>query len=186
MEYHKGMMKTYLFENLRFLMQHHLFEKITIKQICDQTGVIRATFYNYFDDKYDCLNAIVYHDFVENSHAYLEADQFPEIIGQILQVVEDNRDFYRVAYSVSGQNSFEDMVRANLAILFKEYFVRYRRPGYLEQYSNDLLSRYYAECVAFDLRTFVFRTDGTFSVKDTRQMVLDLATNSLSNFTRKN
>jgi hypothetical protein len=64
--------------------------------------------------------------------------------------------------------------------------VRYRRPGYLEQYSNDLLSRYYAECVAFDLRTFVFRTDGTFSVKDTRQMVLDLATNSLSNFTRKN
>ena len=53
MENHKGYMQACLYENLRELMLKNLFEKITIKQICDATGVIRATFYNYFDDKYD-------------------------------------------------------------------------------------------------------------------------------------
>ena len=53
MEYRKNIMKNSLAENLRYLMQRKVFEKITIKQICDETGVIRATFYNYFEDKYD-------------------------------------------------------------------------------------------------------------------------------------
>ena len=65
MENRRGMMKSFLYENLRDLMQKQMFEKITIKQICDATGVIRATFYNYFEDKYDCLNCIVYHDIAE-------------------------------------------------------------------------------------------------------------------------
>ncbi len=62
----RGTMKTVLAENLRELMKKKLFEKIAIKQICDETGVIRATFYNYFDDKYDCLNWIIHRDFFNN------------------------------------------------------------------------------------------------------------------------
>ena len=37
MENHKGMMRSFLCENLRDLMRKNVFEKITIKQICDQT-----------------------------------------------------------------------------------------------------------------------------------------------------
>ena len=63
-------MKNSLAENLRYLMQRKVFEKITIKQICDETGVIRATFYNYFEDKYDCLNWIVHNIFTDGfAHA---------------------------------------------------------------------------------------------------------------------
>ena len=31
------------------------FDKITIKMITDQAGVIRPTFYNYFQDKYEVM-----------------------------------------------------------------------------------------------------------------------------------
>ena len=31
------------------------FEEITVKYICDVSGYPRATFYNYFDDKYDLM-----------------------------------------------------------------------------------------------------------------------------------
>ncbi len=31
------------------------FEEITVGEICDESGYPRATFYNYFDDKYDLL-----------------------------------------------------------------------------------------------------------------------------------
>ena len=48
----KSMMKVNLCESLRGLMLKRPFEKITIKNICDETGVIRATFYNHFEDKY--------------------------------------------------------------------------------------------------------------------------------------
>lgn len=55
----RGMMKRFLAESLKELMLQKSFEKITIKQICDKTGVIRATFYNYFEDKYGRLK--LYH-----------------------------------------------------------------------------------------------------------------------------
>ena len=44
----KMTMKDLLSEGLYILMQQKPFEKITIKQICDKTGVIRGTFYNHF------------------------------------------------------------------------------------------------------------------------------------------
>ena len=125
MEDHKGYMRACLYENLRELMLKNVFEKITIKQICDATGVIRATFYNYFDDKYDCLNAIVYHDFVESFHAdtiskslrgeidgleFKATSSTTELIERniqyILEIIDKNRSFYRLAYNVTGQNSF--------------------------------------------------------------------------------
>lgn len=180
MEYRKGIMKVSLAENLRALMVRHLFDKITIKQICDETGVIRATFYNYFDDKYDCLNWIVWHDLVEENLKKVDETDIETYFKDAVKVIKDNRDFYRAAYNVTGQNSFEDMVRANLAIFLKEYFLKHRKKNYLEQYDNDVLARYFAEEMAFGIR--VFAKDSDRSVEDMVQMGVDLMKNSLFDF----
>lgn len=45
--------KALIGESLKVLMRNHPFEKITIKMITDEAGVIRPTFYNYFCDKYE-------------------------------------------------------------------------------------------------------------------------------------
>lgn len=182
MEYHKNLMKISLAENLRQLMVKNLFEKITIKQICDATGVIRATFYNYFSDKYDCLNWIIYHDIVENSKEDVKNEQFEKALTDSLQVVLENKQFYRIAYRVIGQNSFEDMLRDNLRILVMQFLERYRKDDYLPQYSNALLSRYYAESLAFNIRMFVNEVGGARSVEETKQMTLDLMRNSFFDF----
>lgn len=202
MENHKGYMRACLYENLRELMLKNLFEKITIKQICDATGVIRATFYNYFDDKYDCLNAIVYHDFVESFHAeqvskslQSEGDGQSEFVPTansskivenniqcILEIIEKNRSFYRIAYNVTGQNSFEDMVRNNLVIILKTLLNEHRKPNYMTKYSNELLARYFAECIAFDIKEFVFQKYAKLTVADTKTMILDLMKNGINDF----
>ena len=62
MEQRKARMKDFLAESLVVLMQEKPFEKITIKQICDRTGVIRATFYNHFED--NCAGLCLRHDAV--------------------------------------------------------------------------------------------------------------------------
>ncbi len=182
MEYHKNLMKISLAENLRQLMERNLFEKITIKQICDATGVIRATFYNYFSDKYDCLNWIIYHDIVETTKDSVISGEFEKALTDSLSVLLENKQFYRIAYHVTGQNSFEDMIRDNLRILVLKFLERYRREDYLPKYSNALLSRYYAESLAFTIRMFVNEIGGAMSVEETKQMILDLMKNSFFDF----
>ena len=44
MENRRGHMKNELAESLRQLMLRSLIENITIRQICERAGVIRATF----------------------------------------------------------------------------------------------------------------------------------------------
>ena len=51
----KKMTKALIGESLKVLMRNHPFEKITIKMITDEAGVIRPTFYNYFCDKYEVV-----------------------------------------------------------------------------------------------------------------------------------
>lgn len=182
MDNRRGMMRTFLFENLRDLMVRNVFEKITIKQICDETGVIRATFYNYFDDKYDCLNAIVYQDLVENTAEYLHKKDITGMLKVMYETIEDNLDFYRVGYNVVGQNSFEDMIRANLAMNFKSYFEENRNENYLPVYSNEVLSAYYAECLAFNIKLFVFQKTRNVTVDQMCKMTVDLMKNSFVDF----
>lgn len=38
------------------LLSNKSFGKITVNELCQQSNYPRATFYNYFDDKYDLLN----------------------------------------------------------------------------------------------------------------------------------
>ena len=182
MQNHRVMMKETLAESLRILMDRYLFEKITIKQICNEAGVIRATFYNYFDDKYDCLNSIVYHDIVERCKPYIDRNSMAEATTGVLQTIEENRSFYKTAYGVTGQNSFEDMIRDNLKILLFDYLNRYRKKGYLDEYDNDLLAGYFAECIAFHIRLFVFEKGGRRTVEQTRNMINDLMKNSFYDF----
>ena len=54
-----------LAESLKELVQRMPFDKITIKKITDGAGVIRVTFYNHFQDKYDLLGYIVQSEILE-------------------------------------------------------------------------------------------------------------------------
>ena len=47
--------KILLAESFKELLIKGSFDKITIKMITDQAGVIRPTFYNYFQDKYEVM-----------------------------------------------------------------------------------------------------------------------------------
>ena len=48
-----------LADSLKQLASKKLLEKITIKEITDKAGVIRPTFYNHFQDKFELLEWII-------------------------------------------------------------------------------------------------------------------------------
>ena len=172
---HREMMKVTLAESLRSLMMKKVFEKITIKQICDEAGVIRATFYNYFEDKYDCLNWIVYHDAGLDRYETENYARTQEVSREVLETIYENREFYRRAYEVTGQNSFENMIRENMKLTLEKYFAEYRVPQHLEKYSDELLASYYGEILAFHIKRMVMAKDGSQTPEETRKMIFDLA-----------
>ncbi len=54
----KGQLRTLdtFSKQMFILLSNKSFEEITVNELCDSTSYPRATFYNYFDDKYDLLN----------------------------------------------------------------------------------------------------------------------------------
>ena len=55
----KNAVDTLLAESFKELTLKQPIEKITIKEITDKAGVIRPTFYNHFQDKYELLEWII-------------------------------------------------------------------------------------------------------------------------------
>ena len=50
---------TRLGEALIVLLRTHTMEQISVKMICNEAGINRSTFYNYFDDKYQLCDAVM-------------------------------------------------------------------------------------------------------------------------------
>lgn len=179
-EIRRGAMKAALAQDLRVLMSRKLFEKITIKQICDETGVIRATFYNYFDDKYDCLNWIVHMDFCSGEQLLYSAGPAGYFSG-VLRTIEEEREFYQAGYRVNGQNSFQDMVTDNLAEILCRYLDHCGKKDFPSFRDRGFIASCYAQQLSHVLHRFV-NENGRWSRQDAEQMIGLLLEHSFSEY----
>ena len=79
------------------LLNERPLDKITIKDIVDDCGISRNTFYYHFQDKYDLVNWI----FRTESAAFLAKaptrDNWQDILRGLCRYFEENRAFYRNA-----------------------------------------------------------------------------------------
>lgn len=103
--------KEMLANSLKALMLEHVsFDKITIKDITNRADLIRPTFYNHFQDKYELLEWIFFQDIIMPSYVLIETRMVEEALRLVLVKVRSEKDFLSCAYKVDGQNSFEKMV----------------------------------------------------------------------------
>ena len=102
----KKMTKALIGESLKVLMRNHPFEKITIKMITDEAGVIRPTFYNYFCDKYEVVEWIFNEYIIEKVRAMFEQKMYTEGLKLLFVCMKNDCAFYRKAFEITGQNAF--------------------------------------------------------------------------------
>lgn len=96
---------------LKALMEEYSFEKINVAQICERCQMNRKSFYYHFKDKYDLVNWIFDTEFTAlaiDDSALLPYDEKWDIIYRACNYLYENRDFYRKALKINGQNSFRD------------------------------------------------------------------------------
>lgn len=99
--------KQALATSLKRNMREKPFEKISVIDICEGCGMNRKSFYYHFKDKYDLVNWIFYTDFIQLAVAREYNDGW-DLIRMVAELFDQDREFYRGALEIEGQNSFRD------------------------------------------------------------------------------
>lgn len=98
-----------LAESFKALVLEEPIEKITIKEITDRAGVIRPTFYNHFQDKYELLEWIIRTQVIDPVRPLMDGGFVNESLILIFKNVYKDSSFYARASRLEGQNSFSEI-----------------------------------------------------------------------------
>lgn len=99
--------KQILAQSLKTLMGQRSFAKISVAGLCENCGMSRKSFYYHFRDKYDLVNWIFQVEFVQTIQDGAQLSSW-EWFGQLCRYFYREREFYRRAIQIQGQNSFRD------------------------------------------------------------------------------
>lgn len=97
-------------------------DKITIKEITDGADVIRSTFYNHFQDKYDLIEWLVKYRLLGSVDTLIENGMLKEAIIVIGRNMLHDKEFYKNVAKLEGQNSFETIVEKCIVDKFMALF----------------------------------------------------------------
>lgn len=140
-----------LAESLKKLAVQMPFDKITIKKITDGAGVIRVTFYNHFQDKYDLLEWIMRTEILEPVRILLTNGMYREALILIFSNLQKDKEFYTHVSKIEGQNSFREIVKHSIYGLLHEIFSQAagdKEPEHLWM-APEYLADYYSESMTF-------------------------------------
>ena len=112
--------KHQLAENFKELMLKGSFDKITIRMITEQAGVIRPTFYNYFQDKYEVMEWLLEEEVFRPVFEMVEDVMEREAIYLLFRKMEKDQQYYQKAFEVTGQNGFEEILAGKLRKLIRQ------------------------------------------------------------------
>ena len=153
----KKMTKALIGESLKVLMRNHPFEKITIKMITDEAGVIRMTFSIYLCDQYEVVDWILNEYIIEKVRAMFEQKMYTEGLKLLFVCMKNDCAFYRKAFEITGQNAFTDIIRNSLHNLFLSEMSEI----YIENQTNnplvtaELVAAFYANSLSNLLQMWI-------------------------------
>ena len=101
-------MKYRLAEAMKTCMRTMPVEKITVKEIVQECGTTRQTFYRYFLDKYDLINWYFDKILLESSEHMGEGTTVYEGLCKKFQYIEEEKLFFKAAFRNDQQNCLRE------------------------------------------------------------------------------
>lgn len=156
-----------LAESFKELALKQPIEKITIKEITDIAGVIRPTFYNHFQDKYELLEWIITTELLKPMELLLQNGMVNEALLLLFTNIEKDREFYTKASRLEGQNSFESIAKMCVErVLLK--FIRENAAGRKQKFiwlTPERIAEYYAQSMCYVVIAWI-KSGMTISAKE--------------------
>jgi len=140
-----------LAESFKELACGQPIEKITIKAITDKAGVIRPTFYNHFQDKYELLEWIIRTQILEPTRPLIHAGMVDEALMLIFTSIKADSGFYSRAVKLEGQNSFEEIAKRCIEDILLEVIRGKSQTGTRRHFwlTPEYIAKYYAQSMCF-------------------------------------
>lgn len=146
MENKKDLTKELLADCFHELMLTTSFERITIKMITDEAGLIRPTFYKHFKDKYEVLEWIFEQDVLSSVNLLLANGMELDAIVMFCRCLDKDREFYRRACQMEPDpNSFESILTRYIYNTFLQLTERFsvRADKQYKFLTKEVLATYY-------------------------------------------
>ena len=154
----KSAIDTLLAESFKELAKKHPIEKITIKEITDLAGVIRPTFYNHFQDKYELLDPI---------DPLIQNGMINEGLVLLFTNIVKDSEFYSRAIKLEGQNSFGEIAQSCVEKILLNVIDR-ANTGKKQKYSwltPKRIAEYYAQSMCYVVISWI-QSGMTISAKE--------------------
>lgn len=107
------------------LLKQKPISKITIKEICENADINRATFYAHYQNQYDLLNKIEA-ELIDDINAYLSNYEFKDkmdmafkMLEKILDYVKENSDIFHILLNSNGDMAFQNEF---IKVITKQHF----------------------------------------------------------------
>lgn len=140
-----------LADSLKELAERRPVEKITIKEITDKAGVIRPTFYNHFQDKFELIEWIIATDLLEPIQPLLKIGMISEAMVLLFSNIERDKGFYTRVTKMEGPVTFHDIAqkcvkKMLLAIIEEQMTGKQTKHKWL---TPNVIAAYYAQSMCF-------------------------------------
>lgn len=146
-----------LMQSLKELVLVIPLEKITIKEITDKAQVIRPTFYNHFQDKYEVIERIIKDEILQPIQPLLKNDMIDESMILIFTNLQKEKEFYTKLAKTTGQNSFEEIVRKCVEELLLEFMISKTGEKVVKDkwLTPAMIAKYYAQSMTFVVMNWI-------------------------------
>ncbi|MGO5051810.1 TetR/AcrR family transcriptional regulator C-terminal domain-containing protein [Lachnospiraceae bacterium LCP25S3_G4] len=167
MDTKKELTKQQIVEAFKELILDIPFDKITIKMITDKVGIIRPTFYNHFQDKYEIVEWIFKKEIKEKLDVLIDNNLEHEVFHLLFSCMGKKVLLYRKLYTITGPNSFEAILNQHIFDTFLKILEKYplKDKHAVRMMSYESIATYYTFGLADTLKTWI-TTINSYSAED--------------------
>ncbi|MDD5982595.1 MAG: TetR/AcrR family transcriptional regulator [Solobacterium sp.] len=149
--------KMMLKEALLKLLHTRQLNKITITDLCRESGINRATFYRHYEEPKDILNEIRYSIFEDIKNIKKQSNinsSEDQLLEQVCQYFFENRELLNILFKYRNDEDFVLLINE----ICRQRIPHLRKHGYMKDYDDESLKLstcYFAGGIYYILRQWL-------------------------------
>ena len=139
--------KLLIANSLRKLMKKKSLDKIKIREIVEDSGVNRQTFYYHFQDIYALVEWIYTYDGIQIFNEYKDESEWMSVIRRMFDYIEEHQDEIKCVVNSKAEKFFYNFVHEKIGICARMVIECISKGMTVDSYYKGFLADFYTFAV---------------------------------------